>query len=82
MAHSWVQMFPTEYDAFKAYAETVPRRLHAAGGHLQRAEITAFPTPSRSSTRCSSPMGYRPKGIRIDSGDIAYLTKKAAQDAG
>ena len=37
MAHSWVQMFPTEYDAFKKYAEMYPRRLRAAGGHLQRA---------------------------------------------
>ena len=35
MAHSWVQMFPTEYDAFKKYAELYPGRLRAAGGYLQ-----------------------------------------------
>ena len=36
MAHSWVQMFPTEYDAFKKYAEMYPGQLRAAGGYLQR----------------------------------------------
>ena len=38
MAHSWVQMFPSEYEAFKRYAERLPRQLHAAGGYLQRGE--------------------------------------------
>ena len=39
MAHSWVQMFDSEYEAFRSYARDLSRRLHPAGGHLQRAQV-------------------------------------------
>ena len=76
MAHSWVQMFPSEYDAFKKYAELYPDAcvlLVDTYNVLKR----GVPTAIRVFDEVLKPMGKRPKGIRIDSGDIAYLSKKA-----
>ena len=39
MAHAWVQMFDSEYEAFKTYCEIYPHQRHAAGGHLQYPEV-------------------------------------------
>ena len=39
MAHSWVQMFDSEYEAFRAYCESYPDERRAAGGYLQHAQI-------------------------------------------
>ena len=39
MAHAWVQMFDSEYEAFKTYCQIIPHQRHAAGGYLQHAEI-------------------------------------------
>ena len=58
------------------YAETVPRRLRAAGGHLNVLRH-GVPDAIKVFDEVLKPMGKRPKGIRIDSGDIAYLSKKA-----
>ena len=55
MAHSWVQMFPDEYTAFKTYCQLYPQQRHPAGGHLQRAANPACPTPSGPSRRSCSP---------------------------
>ena len=76
MAHSWVQMFPTEYDAFKKYAEMYPDAcvlLVDTYNVLRR----GVPDAIKVFDEVLKPMGKRPKGIRIDSGDIAYLSKKA-----
>ena len=76
MAHSWVQMFPSQYDAFKKYAELYPDAcvlLVDTYNVLKR----GVPDAIRVFDEVLKPMGKRPKGIRIDSGDIAYLSKKA-----
>ena len=76
MAHSWVQMFPTEYDAFKKYAEMYPNAcvLLVDTYNVLRHGV---PDAIKVFDEVLKPMGKRPKGIRIDSGDIAYLSKKA-----
>ena len=76
MAHSWVQMFPTQYDAFKKYAEMYPDAcllLVDTYNVLKK----GIPDAIKVFDEVLKPMGKRPKGIRIDSGDIAYLSKKA-----
>ena len=84
MAHSWVQMFPTEYDAFKKYAEMYPDNcvLLVDTYNVLRHGV---PDAIKVFDEVLKPMGKRPKGVRIDSGDIAYLSKKARKmldDAG
>ena len=83
MAHSWVQLFPTELEAFRAYAKIYPDSCtllvdtySTLKSGLPNA-ITVFKELEKS--------GNRGVGIRIDSGDIAYLSKKARKildDAG
>ena len=75
MAHSWVQLFPTELDAFRAYAKVYPDActllvdtFHVLKSGVPNA-ITVFKELKAA--------GHTPQGIRIDSGDIAYLSKKA-----
>ena len=84
MAHSWVQMYPSEYEAFKRYAELYPNNcllLVDTYSVLKK----GVPNAIRVFDEVLKPMGVRPRGIRIDSGDIAYLSKKARKmldDAG
>lgn len=80
MAHSWVQMFPTEYEAFAAYARLYPDNcvLLVDTYNVLKSGVPAAIRVFRE---------FRPAkmGIRIDSGDITYLTKRARQmldDAG
>ena len=76
MAHSWVQMFPSEYDAFKAYAEIYPDNcvfLVDTYNVLKSGVVNAI----RVADEVLAPMGKRPKAIRLDSGDIAYLSIQA-----
>lgn len=76
MAHSWVQMFPTEYDAFKRYCELYPdSALLLVDTYNVLKE--GVPNAIRAFNEVLAPLGKRPLGIRIDSGDVAYLTKKA-----
>ena len=75
MAHSWVQMFDSEYDAFKAYAELYPNNctlLIDTYNVLKSGIVNAI----KVFDEVLKPMGARPKGVRIDSGDISYLSKK------
>ena len=76
MAHSWVQMFPTEYDAFKKYAQLYPDACLLL---VDTYSVTKSGVPNaiRVFDEVLKPLGKRPLGIRIDSGDIAYLSKKA-----
>ncbi len=84
MAHSWIQLFEDEYDAFYAYAKTYPDNcvlLVDTYNVLKSGVKNAI----KVFDEVLKPMGYRPKGIRIDSGDITYLSKKARKmldDAG
>ena len=75
MAHSWVQLFPDEYSAFKAYAEIYPDNctlLIDTYDVIHSGVINAI----KVFNEVLLPLGHRPKGVRIDSGDIAYLSKK------
>lgn len=84
MAHSWVQLFDTEYEAFKTYAERYPDScmLLVDTYNVLRSGI---PNAIKVFNEVLAPLGKRPLGIRIDSGDIAYITKKVRKmldDAG
>lgn len=84
MAHSWVQLFDSEYDAFKAYAEEYPDACTLLVDTYNVLH-SGVPNAIKVFDEVLSPMGKRPKGIRIDSGDIAYLSRKARKmldDAG
>lgn len=75
MAHSWVQLFDSEYDAFRAYAELYPDNCLLLVDTYNVLK-SGIPNAIRVFNEVLLPKGYRPKGVRIDSGDIAYLTKK------
>ncbi len=84
MAHSWVQMFDSEYEAFAAYAKTYPDSCTLLVDTYNVLK-SGVPNAIKVFDEVLKPMGKRPKGIRIDSGDIAYLSKKARKmldDAG
>ncbi len=76
MAHSWVQLFDTEYEAFKAYAETYPNACVLLVDTYDVLK-SGVPNAIHVFNEVLVPAGFRPKGIRIDSGDITYLSKKA-----
>lgn len=76
MAHSWVQIFPTELDAFRAYAKTYPDSCVLLVDTYNTLK-EGIPNAIRVFEEELVPKGYRPKGIRIDSGDLAYLSKEA-----
>lgn len=82
MAHSWIQLFDTEYDAFKAYAQTYPQNCVLLIDTYNVLK-SGLPNAIRVFQEEVIARGYRPAGVRIDSGDITYLTKKvrAALDA-
>ncbi len=75
MAHSWIQTFPDEYSAFCAYASVYPDNctlLIDTYNVLKSGIVNAV----KVHNDVLVPMGHRLKGVRIDSGDITYLTKK------
>lgn len=76
MAHSWVQVFDSEYEAFKSYAELYPDNCTLLVDTYNVVK-SGIPNAIRVFDEVIVPKGFRPKGIRIDSGDIAYLSKKA-----
>ena len=75
MAHSWVQMFPSEEDAFRAYARTYPDNCTLLVDTYDVLQ-SGIPNAIKVFREEVVSRGYRPKGVRIDSGDIAYLSKK------
>ncbi len=75
MAHSWVQLFPDEYSAFKAYAEKYPQSCTLLIDTFNVLK-SGLPNAIKCFDEVLKPLGFRPKGVRIDSGDIAYLSKK------
>lgn len=78
MAHSWVQTFDTEYEAFKKYAELYPENCVLLVDTYNTLK-QGVPNAIKVFKEVLIPKGYRPGGIRIDSGDAAYLSKKARQ---
>ena len=74
-AHSWVMNFPTELDAFRAYADTYP---DAAMLLVDTYDTLRSGVPNAIKVfKELEAKGHKPLGIRLDSGDLAYLTKKA-----
>ena len=74
MAHSWVQMYPDEYSAFKKYAEIYPDNCTLL---VDTYNVLKSGVPA--AIRVFKEMKPRKMGIRIDSGDVTYLTKKSRQ---
>lgn len=78
MAHSWVQMFKSEYDAFKKYCE-----VYGDGSSLliDTYDVlkSGLPTAIKVFKEVLVPQGFKKMSVRIDSGDMAYLTKKIRQ---
>lgn len=84
MAHSWVQMFDSEYEAFKAYAQTYPDNCTLLVDTYNVLN-SGIPNAIKVFDDVLKPLGKRPNGVRIDSGDITYLSKKCRKmldDAG
>ena len=84
MAHAWVQMFDTEYEAFKAYAEMYPNNCTLLVDTYNTLK-SGVPNAIKVFNEVLKPMGITKCGIRLDSGDMTYLTQKARQmldDAG
>ncbi|NLL63621.1 MAG: nicotinate phosphoribosyltransferase [Ruminococcaceae bacterium] len=76
MAHSWVQLFENEYDAFIAYAKEYPDSCTLLVDTYNVLK-SGVPNAIKVFNEIVVPAGFRPKGIRIDSGDITYLSKRA-----
>lgn len=84
MAHSWVQMFDTELEAFRAFARVYPDNCLLLVDTYDTLK-KGIPNAIKVFDEEVVPRGFRPKGIRIDSGDITYISNKARKmldDAG
>ncbi len=75
MAHSWVQMFDSEYEAFKAYCEIYPNDVTLLVDTYNVLE-SGIPNAIRAFKEVLAPKGITKCAVRIDSGDIAYLSGK------
>ena len=84
MAHSWVQMFDSQYEAFRAYCELYPQNAVLLVDTYNTLK-SGVPDAIRAFNDVLRPLGIKKCGIRLDSGDITYLSKKARKmldDAG
>ena len=84
MAHSWVQMFPSEYEAFVSYCKAYPNNAILLVDTYNTLK-SGVPNAIRAFNEVLKPMGITKCGIRLDSGDMAYLTQRARKmldDAG
>ena len=76
MAHAWVQMFDSEYEAFKAYVEMYPNNATLLVDTYNTLK-SGVPNAIRVFNEVLKPKGITKCGIRLDSGDMAYLTQQA-----
>ena len=76
MAHSWVQMFDSEYDAFRTYCELYPTNAVLLVDTYDTLR-SGIPNAIRAFNEVLKPLGITKCGIRLDSGDMSYLTQKA-----
>ena len=76
MAHSWVMLYDDEFEAFKAYAESYPDKCLLLVDTYDVLK-SGIPNAIRCAHEVLEPMGKRLLGIRIDSGDLTYMTQKA-----
>lgn len=75
MAHSWIQAFDTEYEAFLTYAQTYPQNCTLLIDTYNVLK-SGLPNAIKVFNEVLKPLGITNCGVRIDSGDITYLTKK------
>ena len=75
MAHSWVQMFDSEYEAFKAYCEIYPNDVTLLVDTYNVLD-SGIPNAIKAFREVLAPKGITKCAVRIDSGDIAYLSGK------
>lgn len=76
MAHAWVQMFDSEYEAFKAYCQLYPNNATLLVDTYNTLK-SGVPNAIRVFNEVLKPLGITKCGIRLDSGDIAYLSRQA-----
>lgn len=76
MAHAWVQMFDNEYEAFKAYTQLYPNNAVLLVDTYNTLK-SGVPNAIRVFNEVLKPLGITKCGIRLDSGDMAYLTRQA-----
>ena len=76
MAHSWIQMFDTEYEAFKTYCELYPHSTTLLVDTYNTLK-SGIPNAIRAFKEVLIPQGILDFGVRLDSGDISYLSKEA-----
>ena len=76
MAHAWVQMFDSEYEAFKTYCETYPTNATLLVDTYNTLK-SGVPNAIRAFNEVLRPMGITKCGIRLDSGDMVYLSQEA-----
>lgn len=76
MAHSWVQLFDSEYEAFKTYCQTYPTNAVLLVDTYNTLK-SGVPNAIRAFNEVLKPLGITKCGIRLDSGDLTYLTKQA-----
>ena len=84
MAHAWVQMFDTQYEAFKTYCQIYPHNATLLVDTYNTLK-SGVPDAIRAFNEVLKPLGITKCGIRLDSGDIAYLSREARKmldDAG
>ncbi|MBQ9879555.1 MAG: nicotinate phosphoribosyltransferase [Clostridia bacterium] len=79
MNHSYIQMFDSELDAFRAYARSNPNECVLLIDTYD-AINSGLPNAIKVFREELAPRGFRPKGVRIDSGDLAYLSKKIRRE--
>lgn len=75
MAHSWIQSFDSEYEAFKAYSELYPNNCTFLIDTYDTLK-SGLPNAIKVFDEILKPQGIRPVAVRLDSGDLAYLSKK------
>ncbi|MFH0766490.1 MAG: nicotinate phosphoribosyltransferase [Bacillota bacterium] len=76
MAHSFVQSYDSEYEAFRAYALTYPKNAVLLVDTYNTLK-QGLPNAIKIQKEVLDPMGCKLKGIRLDSGDLTYLTKES-----
>ena len=76
MAHAWVQMFPSQYEAFKTYCEIYPHNAVLLVDTYNTLK-SGVPDAIRAFNEVLKPQGITKCGIRLDSGDITYLSQQA-----
>ena len=76
MAHAWVQMFDTEYEAFKKYCQLYPHNATLLVDTYNTLK-SGVPNAIRAFDEVLKPLGIKQCGIRLDSGDMSYLSREA-----